>query len=208
MEQRGSGDERLAAICQKIRNETLEPAKQDAEIIRINAERQAVKIKEEARQQADKLLHEARKAIAEEKTAFEATLQQTCRQTIDLLRQQVERSLFKPALDEWLSREFSSEEKTAQLIDVLIEFLKKEGFEGDLSAWIGSHLSKEKVVQSLAQASLNTLPKEGLQISDQAYGVLLKIVNKHLTLEVTPEAIKELMANFIRSEFRRFLFNE
>jgi len=208
MEQRGSGEERLAAICQKIRNETLEPAQQDAEDIRLSAEREATKIKAEARQSADQLLHEARKELIEEKKAFEASLEQACRQTVDLLRQKVETTLFKPALDEWLSKEFSSEEKSAQLLDVLIELLKKQGIEGNLAAWIGSHLSKEKVVEHLAQASLKALPKEGIQVADQAYGVILKITNKHLTLEITPEAIKELMASFIRNDFRRFLFNE
>ena len=154
MEQRGSGDERLAAICQTIRNETLEPAQRDAESIRQGAEREAAKIRAEARQQADLLLHETRKKLIEEKQAFEASLQQACKQTTDLLRQRIEKSLFRPMLDEWLEKEFASEEKTALLINVLIEYIKKQGFEGDLSCWIGSHLDKEKVVKHLATASI------------------------------------------------------
>lgn len=208
MEQRSSGDERLAAICQKIRNETLDPAEQEAQNIRLSAEKEALKIKTEARQHADQLLHETRKELLEERKAFEVSLQQSCKQTIDLLRQKVEKSLFKPSLDAWLQKEFSSEEKTAQLLNTLIEFLKKEGLNGDLAAWIGSHLSKEEVVKHLASSSIRALPKEGLRVSDQAHGIILKLIDKHLTFEITPDAIKELMANFIRSDFRRFLFDE
>ena len=208
MEQRSSGDERLAAICQKIRNETLEPAEQEAQSILLNAEREAAKIKVEARQHADQLLHDARKELLEEQKAFEASLQQACKQTVDLLRQKVEKTLFKPALDAWLEKEFSSEEKTAQLLDILIEYLKKEGIEGDISAWIGSHLSKEEVVKHLAITSLKALPKEGIHVADQAHGIILKLADKHITIEITPDAIKELMAAFIRNDFRRFLFDE
>jgi V/A-type H+/Na+-transporting ATPase subunit E len=208
MEQRSSGDERLAAICQKIRNETLEPAEQEAQNIKLNAEHEASKIKAAARQQADQLLHDARKQLHEERQAFESSLQQACKQTIDLLRQKVETTLFKPALSTWLETEFSSEEKTAKLLDTLIEFLKKEGMEGDLSAWIGSHLSKEQVVKHLATSSLKALPKDGIRIADQAQGVLLKLADKHLTFEVTPDSLKEVIGTFIRSDFRRFLFDE
>lgn len=208
MEQPGSGDERLAAICQIIRNETLEPAQLEAENIRINAEQEVAKIHAEAKQQADHLIYNARKELEEEKKAFEASLEQACKQAVDLLRQKIETTLFKPALETWLEKEFSSEEKTAHLLDTLIEYLKEQGLEGDLAVWIGSHLSKETLVKNLAVSSLRTISKEGLQIANQAHGVLVKIVEKHLTIEITPEATKDLMASFIRNDFRRFLFNE
>ncbi len=208
MEQRSSGDERLAAICQKIRNETLEPAEQDAQNIRLTAEREAAKIKAEARQLADQLLHDSRKEVQEERKAFEASLQQACKQTLDLLRQKVEQTLFKPALNAWLEKEFSSEVKTAHLLDTLIQYLKKEGMEGDLAAWIGSHLSKEEVVKHLAASSLKAIPKEGIHVADQAQGVILKLLDKHITFEITPDAIKDLIATFVRSDFRRFFFDE
>jgi V/A-type H+-transporting ATPase subunit E len=119
-----------------------------------------------------------------------------------------EKTLFRPALDTWLEKEFSSEEKTAALLDTLIEFLKQEGLEGDLAVWIGSHLSKESIVKQLAVSSLRSISKDGIQISNQALGILVKIVEKHLVIEITPDAIKDLISTFIRNDFRGFLFND
>lgn len=208
MDKKGIGDERLAAICQVIRKDTLEPAQQEAEAIKLSAEREATRIRNEAKQQADHLLQELRLKLKEERDAFDASLEQASRQAIGILKQKIEKSLFNPQLDAYLTHEFASEQKTAKLLDVLIDQLQEEGVDGNLEVWIGKHLSKNEIVAHLGKAALEKLPKEGLTIGEQPYGFILKVIDKHLSIEITPESLRELMTNFIRTDFRKFLFNE
>ncbi len=208
MERRGVGDERLAAICQVIRNETLEPALQEAESIKAAAERDAARIRAEAKQQADRMLQELRSKLREERAAFDASLEQASKQAIGIVKEKIEKSLFNPELDRYLADEFSSERKTAKLLDLLIEELHKEGIEGDICVWIGKNLDKQVLVEHLGKNALKHLPKEGLYVGEQPYGFLLQVKSKHLSIEITPESLKEMFAGFIRSDFRKFFFSE
>jgi V/A-type H+-transporting ATPase subunit E len=208
MERRGIGDERLAAICQVIRNETLELAQQEADTIKASAERDATRIRAEAKQQADRMLQELRTKLREEREAFDASLEQASKQVIGIIKERIEKALFNPELDHYLTEEFSSERKTAKLLDLLIEELHKEGLEADVSVWLGKNLSKKEVVDHLGKTALTHLPKEGLYVGNQPYGFVLQVKAKHLSIEITPESLRELMAGFIRSDFRKFFFSE
>lgn len=208
MEKQGTGDERLAAICQMIRNETLDPAKEEAEEIKHAAERDAARIRAEAKQHAERMLHDARTLLREEREAFDASLEQAATQVIGLLKEKVERSLFNPALDHYLASEFKDEKKTGSLLDLLITQLKSEGLGGDLAIWLGKHLSKDEVIKSLGQEAVKNISKDAISIGDHSYGIILKIVNRHLSIEITPQGLKEMMSAFLRPDFRTFLFKE
>jgi V/A-type H+-transporting ATPase subunit E len=208
MEKRGTSDERLAAICQMIRNETLDPAKEEAEQIKHAAERDAARVRAEAKQHSEHMLHDARTLLREEREAFDASLEQASRQVIALLKEKIEQSLFTPTLDSYLSSEFKDEHKTAALLDLLMQQLDSEGINGDLAVWLGKHLSKEVIVQQLGQEALKKISNEALHIGNHNYGFTLKILNRHLSIEITPEGIKEMLSTFLRPDFRAFLFKE
>ena len=55
MNQKVSGEERLAAICQALRQETLSPAQQEAEAIILSAKREAEKLLDHAKKEIDEL---------------------------------------------------------------------------------------------------------------------------------------------------------
>jgi len=208
MQQNITGDERLAAICQMIRNETLDPAREEAEELRRQAEINADNIIEQAKKKAEKLLAETRDQIEEERVTFQDALKSAARQTLEILKQRIERELFNPQLSEYLEEEFDDEQKTAELISLIIENIRDQGLEGNLSIWIGQKLNKEKVAAHLTKKALSSIPKDGIKVSDHKYGCTVKIIDQHLALEITPESIRDLMTNFLRSDFRSYLFTE
>ena len=208
MEARGTGDERLAAICQMIRSETLDPAKEEAEQIRHAAERDAARIRAEAKRQAEQMIHDARSLIKEERDAFDVSLEQAARQVVALLKEKIEKSLFNPGLDQYVNDELHSEAKTAHLLDLLIQEVQKEGLDGDVSVWLGKNLKKDEVLKHLSQHTLKKVSSGNLLVGEHTYGIVLKIVDRHLSIEVTPEGLKEIMSTFLRSDFRSILFSE
>lgn len=208
MEGRGTGDERLAAICQMIRNETLDPAKEEAEQIRHAAERDAARIRAEAKRQAEQMIHDARSLIKDERDAFDVSLEQAARQAVGLLKEKIEKSLFNPGLDQYVNDELHSEAKTAHLLDLLIQEVQKEGLDGDVSVWLGKNLKKDEVLKHLSQHTLKKVSSGNLLVGENTYGIVLKIVDRHLSIEITPEGIKEMMSTFLRPDFRSILFSE
>lgn len=208
MEESKTSDERLAAICQMIRNETLEPALQEAEQIKQIAEREAARIRTEAKLQADTLLRETRHQVAQEKHVFEASLHQAAAQAVSILKEKIETSLLNQNLDYYASSEFHDSYKVGTLLDLLIKNISKEGLDGDLEISIGSSLNKEEIVAHLLAKSLKDVSKGDFVIKDTSQGIVLRMKNKKVTVEITPSSIKELLSSFIRHDFRRFLFQE
>ena len=208
MNMQTTSDERLAAICQMIRNETLDPALKEAEHIKQIAEREAARIRTEAKQQAEKLLHDARQQLQEEKEAFEASLHQSAQQLLGVLKEQIERELFNPGIDHYLSNECTDSVQVGTILRLVLDELLKEGIKGDLGIYIGKNLNKEEVVKHLLKESLHKLSSGELQIGHFSSGVVIKIQDHHLAIEITPEAIKEILIPFLRPDFRRFLFSE
>jgi V/A-type H+/Na+-transporting ATPase subunit E len=208
MDTHTTSDERLAAICQMIRNETLDPALKEAEHIKQIAEREAARIRADAKQQAEKLLHEARQQVQEEKEAFEASLHQSSKQLLGILKEQIERDLFNPGVDHYLSDEFKDAIQIGALMNLILDELTKEGISGDLAAFLGKNLNKDEVVKHILKGSLDKLSMGEVRSGHFAAGVVIKVQNHHLAIEITPEAIREIIVPFLRPDFRRFLFNE
>jgi V/A-type H+/Na+-transporting ATPase subunit E len=206
-EKKATGDERLAAICQMLRKETLEPAQEEAEGLRLRAEREALKIHDEAKHKADQLLHDTLKHLTDERKAFEAALEQAAHQAVELVKEKVERALFNPALDELIGKDLKDERKVARLIDIVIEKIQEEGIGGDIQVFLGKQLSKDELNRSLCQLSLQKIGKDGLKIGDQKLGVILRVIDKRLSVEITSESVREMMTNFMRPDFRKFLFH-
>jgi V/A-type H+/Na+-transporting ATPase subunit E len=201
-------DERLAAICQMIRNETLDPALKEAEHIKQIAEREAARIRADAKQEAEKVLHEARVQLKEEKEAFEASLHLASEQLIGLLKEQIEKELFNPGIDHYLSDEFKDTTQIGTITRSVLEQLEKEGISGDLNVYIGKNLNKEELAAHILKDSLHKLAGHELRTGAFLSGVIIKAKDRHLSIEITPAAIRELLTPFLRPDFRRFLFNE
>jgi V/A-type H+-transporting ATPase subunit E len=208
MDTHTTSDERLAAICQMIRNETLDPALKEAEHITQLAEREAARIRADAKQQAEKLLHETRQQLKEEKEAFEASLHQSAQQLLGILKEQIERDLFNPSVDQYLSEEFKDPSRVGSLMNLILEELAKEGISGDLAAYIGKNLNREEVVKHILKSSLQKLSIDEVKSGPFSSGVVIKIQDHHLAIEITPEVVREIILPFLRPDFRRFLFNE
>ena len=85
------GSEKIQKICDVLREETLEPAKKQGQEIIRDAQKQAKQIIDDAHKSAEKLHQDARQAIEQEKVAFQSTLAQASKQSLEALRQGVEK---------------------------------------------------------------------------------------------------------------------
>lgn len=202
------GQEKIQKICDVLRNETLEPAKKEAQEIIRNAHNQSKSIIEEARNAAQKLHQEAKQQIEQEKTSFQSSLIQASKQALESLRQGVEHLFFHEHLAALIEKGSADPQLMSQLINAVVKAIDKEGLNADLSAVVSKNIDPKKVNEALVTEVVKQLKGGGVQLGGFAAGVQVKLNDKRMTIDISENALRELLSNYvIRKDFRKLVFD-
>lgn len=201
------GQDRIQIICNKLRHETLEPAEKEAQQIVEEAKKRAEKIKAEAERQAEQMLKQARGQIEQERNVFHSALQQAAKQTVESLRQEVEHKFFNEELHNLLEKQMADPKVIAELINGMVKALEKEGLSTDLSAVIPRLIATDDINALLIDNVRKRLKGRPLEIGNFAGGAQVKLLGKKMTIDLSDQAIKELLANYMRKDFRKLIFS-
>jgi V/A-type H+-transporting ATPase subunit E len=200
------GQDKIQKICDKLRHETLEPAEEEAQRILEEAKKKAEHIKAEAERHAEQLLKQARGQIEQERNVFHSALQQAAKQTVEGLRQEIEHKLFNEELQNILEKQLADPKIVAELINGIVKAIEKEGLNTDLSAVIPRLVSVDDVTALLLENVRKRLKSRPLEIGSFAGGAQVKLIGKKMTIDLTEQSLKELLANYMRKDFRKLIF--
>ena len=201
-------DQRIQAICEKIRYETLDPAKEQANAILEQAKKERELILEQARHDAETMKKETRALLQEENQVFQSSLAQSCKQTVEHLMQRIEESLFNPALETWIQEQMGDAASYAKLIDVLISAIQKEGTQTNISVLIPKSFSADVINAQLSQKVLQSLKGGSVEIADIKGGLKVHLIEKKMTLDLSQETLREIISSLIRKDFRKIFFED
>jgi V/A-type H+-transporting ATPase subunit E len=146
--------------------------------------------------------------IEKQKSIFQASMTQACRQTIEALKEKIEQKLFNPELARLVTKPMQDPKLMAQLINAIVHALEKEGTKSDLSVVISSAISAKAVNELLASEVIQRLKEKGVLLSSLGGGIEVKLLNNNITIDLSDETIRELVATYIRKDFREFLFGK
>lgn len=206
MENLDTGKDKIKKICEILKNETLQPAKEEAQKILEIAELEARTMLREAEVKAEKILQAAKSKMVKERELFDQSIKQACHQGIEILRQDIENKLFNQSLSDWISQKMVDPNLAAQLINALVAAVEKEGTSVHFSALIPPQVPSEKVNALLLKDILDKLREKSVVVGEFIGGVQLKLHDRKLTLDLSDEALKELISHYIRDDFRKLLF--
>lgn len=201
-----SGKDKLKKICEVLRKETLEPAEQEKQQMLAAARDTADEIVSEAKNAAKKMIEEARLEIEKQKKVFQASLSHASRQAVETLKESIEQKLFNPALADLILKPLQDPSLIAKLITAMIEAIRKEGTESDISAVIAATLSARSVNELLANEVISQLKEKSVIVGTLAGGIQINLEKDHITLDLSDEMIRELIGDYIRKDFREFIF--
>ena len=201
-----TGKDKVKKICEVLKKETLDPAKEEARKIVEKAHVEAEKIVSEGKREAQRLLDEIKKKIQEERNVFQASINLACKKSLDTLRQEIEKSLFNTELHTFVGKKMQDPHVIAEVITAIIKGIEKEGIDADLRAIIPGVVSAKAVNQELAKGTLERLKSNSVEVGEIEGGALVKIVDNNLTIDMTDEALKTLLASFVREDFRSVIF--
>lgn len=202
-------EDKVAYICQTLRRETLEPARQEAEQIIAEAERQRERRLEETDRECQERLEKAQKQIAQEQTLFRLSLEQAGKQGMALIKQQIEESLFRPAIVEVIDKNASQPETIAAFMNGIIQAIDKEGLSADIEAILPKTVSAKSIMPLLTAKVADRLKKEGsIRVGTFGGGMQVRLRDKNMVLDLSDKALQELLSRFLREGFQTYLFKE
>lgn len=200
------GPDKIQKIGDKLRHEVIEPAKGEAQQIIEAAQQKASEIIAQAEKQAKELKASAHAQIEQEKNVFHSSMLQASRQSVEALRQTIEHRLFNDQLSTVLKGHMTDPKIIADLINAVVKAIEKEGLGADLSAIIPQAVPAAAVNKLLLQEVLQKLKGETVTLGSFAGGAQIKIEDKQIRIDLTDAAIKELLSNYVRKDFRQLIF--
>lgn len=201
-----TGKEKVKKICDVLRKETLDPARKEGDKIIAKARSDAEKIIQEAKREAEKIYEATQKKIQEERNVFQSSINLACKKSIATLKEKVEKELFNPELSALFTREMNDPKVVADLISAVISGIEKEGIGGNLRAIVSNAVSPDRVNKELAQGVIERLKSKSVEISEIEGGAQVKIIDKNLTIDLSLDALKALLATFVQDDFRSIIF--
>ncbi len=201
-----TGKDKIKKICEILKNETVEPAKLEAQRVLDRAHEKAEEIVALGQKKAEELLVTAKEKREKDQQLFESALKQASEQAMEGLRQNIESKLFNEQLSDWVESHTADPKVAADLIAALVGAIEKEGSSVDFSALIPKSVPAEKVNAHLTKQILAKLHEEGMITGDFLGGVQIKMHDRKLTLDLSDTAIQELLEKYVRKEFHALLF--
>jgi V/A-type H+/Na+-transporting ATPase subunit E len=209
MKELPKAEDKVAYICQALRRETLEPAQQEAERMLAEAEHKREERLEETDRECQARLEKLQNQLAQEQMLFRTSMQHAGKQGIALIKQQIEESLFRPAVTTLVDQASSSPEAVAAFLNGIIQAIEKEGISADIEAILPKTVSPDQVMPLLMKTIQERLKKEGaVRLGSFEGGVQIRLRDKNMVLDLSDKALRELLASFMRESFHNYLFQD
>ncbi|MBM3207979.1 MAG: V-type ATP synthase subunit E, partial [Chlamydiae bacterium] len=197
-----SGKDKVKKICEVLKKETLEPAQHEADQIIATANAQAQKIIADAQAKAEALLLEGKNTLERQKNVFQSSMNQACKQSIEFLKQEIENKLFNHELSSMITKQMQDPKVIAEIISAVVAAIEKEGLETDITAFVPSVIPARNVNTMLAQNVISKLREKEVVLSSLQGGVAVKLQDQNITIDISDQAVKDLVSQFIRKDFR------
>lgn len=200
------GGEKIKKICQALREETLEPAQEESKRILEDAKTERDRLLRQAEQEAKGIVANARKAVEQERKVFETSLAQAARQSVESLRQEIEQQLFNKELYSLVEKGTASPQVVATLIEAITKALAHDGLDANLEALVPKNINVADVNKLLAESIIKQLKDGSVKLGTFAGGTQVRLLDKKMTIDISEEAIVELLTGFLREDFRKLFF--
>ena len=199
---------KIEKICDLLKSQALEPASIEAKHLISEAQRGAKEIIHRAEKVTEKMEREALSKIAVEQKAAYVALQQAHKQALEALRQDIEKKIFTPALHAMLVATTNDPLPLANLINILAEAVEKEGLDTNFSVVVSAKVDISAVNNALIKSVLESLKAKSVEVGSLEGGILLKMHEQKITLDISEQAIRELLSKHLRKDFRDKIFGE
>lgn len=206
MKQLETDQDKIQQICDILRKDTLDPAEKRASEIVEEAKAEAARIILEAENEADRIVEKAQADSNQQRKVFESSMKQAGQQGVEMLRQQIQESLFAPELEKLIADQSRDPKLIGQMIEAIVNVIDKEGLDSNLIAYIPKNITPKEITQLLVSNVAKKLSADAVEVGAFKGGAKVRLVNKKMTVDMSDDALRELLAAFISKDFRKWVF--
>ncbi|HLB53267.1 MAG TPA: hypothetical protein VJK48_06150 [Chlamydiales bacterium] len=203
-----TGKDKIQRICDALRKETLEPAHIEAKEIVEKGQAQAQELIAAAKKMAEDLVSEAEKEIAEKRKVFETSLQLACRQGVEKLKSTIEKEIFDQYLSDILAKEMGDPQAIAKILETFFQILREKGIEDEFVIQIPKSVAPRQISALVAGKMVEKLEKGSILLGEFAGGVQIQMQERAITIDISDEAVHEIIAFYIRRDFRELVYKK
>lgn len=202
-----TGKEKVDRICELLKEETIKPAQEEAKKLLNEARQRADQVLKDALNQKAQILKDADIELDKKKKIFDSSLALASKNTLETLKQSIEKNLFSEEINRLVMEKSSDETVISDFIRVVTESIEKEGLGANIEVAIPKGVSKEKLMQLLAAKV--RVKFESKQVLEEGFagGAKIKLLDHRMTIDLSDQALKELLVNFLQKDYRQIIFN-
>ena len=164
-------ENKLQELTQKLYNEGVEKANEEAEKILAEAKSEADKLTQNAEKDAQKIIDNAEQKSAEIKKNVDAELALAAKQTVRTVKQQIADMIVSKIIDEPVKKAFDDEKFVKEIIEAVVKNWNPQKNETiDLSVLLPEKLEKEFTKYFTAKSGKELNAKLELSFSDSIKG--------------------------------------
>ncbi len=197
---------KIQKICDVLKNETIEPAKQEAKEIIENAQIQAKEIIEKANNKAKEIIEKSKEEKEKQQKVFESALSLAKKQAIDSLKVEIEQKLFDKSLSELIVKASADIKVLSNMITSIVKVIEENGIDTDIMAFIPKTASKKEINELIGKTILENLKGKSVEIGDFGGGVKISLKDNNITIDMSDDALFHIIAKYVRSDFRDIMF--
>ncbi len=197
--------EKLKALLEKINQEGVRQAEENARVIESKAKTDAEKIVQDARSQAQKIIDDAKDSARKTKSSGEIALKQASRDLILALKDETKKIFNKIVTDETVK--VMSQKNMADILTALIEnYVEKDGKTSDVKV-----LLKKEDLDNLRKTFISKLKdrlKKGIEFKPSPTidaGFSISFDKGKSFFDFTDEGLTEVLCVYLNPELARLL---
>lgn len=204
----------------KLKNQGVGEGQRQAEQIIKDAHTKASRLISHAQAEADKLLSDARNKLEVERKSSHAAIQTAFRDTEIALRSKL-REAFTAHLKRLVSLELKDKDFIKQLVLAVASAKAPEAIQASHAEILlpskifeedenGTHISKDgkKQLQHLVLGLTHDMLREGIELkpsTEVAGGIKVRLVGKDLELDLSDEALSDLLLKYLLPRYREIV---
>lgn len=196
--------DQITELCQRLKEEALEPARAEADRVIVEAKKRAQRIIEEAQRQAHDYRVQEKEQLQRYKASADSGIQQALTRAESKIKQDFEQFIRK-VIEGVMSDALGNEDLLVALVEAMVESTKAKHRADTLQLSIAKKFNPEKIAKLLSPYILSHL-EDGIVLPDnQTRGISIHVVGGAISYEITPEYLYDAMAPFLPSMFRSWL---
>jgi len=207
MTQIDTGNEKVKKICDLIKTQTLDPAKEEAKKIVLHAKKDAEKIIADAEEKARLILEQAQNECESKRKLLESSLRLAAKQAVSSLKQQITEELFSKPFAHSLKMETSKPSFIAKAIEISLQSIFKNIPDDELLFELPKTVSPEQILQELSSEARERVKKSQIEMGAFQGGVVIHYNKENIAIDLTDNAANQLLSRYIAQPMQQYLFH-